>query len=268
LCDFTRVLPNKKTIFESAVNFHAIVTIINMKTAYGLPKKREAVIDALQQAYASGNLDETEYEHRLSEAWKAQSLEELALVLHDFPQPLKLQLFPATQYTPLPKNGTLSPLEVVPEEAPAPMRTVMSEQVSAMRYLNEKPCMISTILGTQEVDLQHTLLGAERVEMHVECMLGSTKLNLCNPQLNGRTVYLYISGAMGNVEITVPTGCRVTREMQLFMSEFKLKKKNQDFFGFFKKEKKVQEPRQPVYFDLYLCGNYFLGEVKVLQVDL
>lgn len=48
-----------------------------MKTAYGLPKKREEVANILQAAYSEGNLDEAEYERRLEEVYAAESIEEL-----------------------------------------------------------------------------------------------------------------------------------------------------------------------------------------------
>ncbi len=65
-----------------------------MKTTYGLPAKREEVIDTLNTAFAEQNLDDEEYENRVKEALNAKCIEELELVVFDFPREIKDKLFP------------------------------------------------------------------------------------------------------------------------------------------------------------------------------
>ena len=55
------------------------------KSTFGLPKKREQVINLLQQAYIEQNLEEDDYEQRLTKAMAADSLETLQEVIADFP---------------------------------------------------------------------------------------------------------------------------------------------------------------------------------------
>jgi Domain of unknown function (DUF1707) len=77
-----------------------------MKTVYGLPKKREEVIQELQNAFASQNLDEVEYESRLNEALVANSIEDLEVLVLDFPSDVKTKLFPKETATAVQQSKT------------------------------------------------------------------------------------------------------------------------------------------------------------------
>ncbi|WP_375563023.1 LiaF domain-containing protein [Bernardetia sp. OM2101] len=65
-----------------------------MKTTYGLPAKREELIDVLNTAFAEQNLDDEEYENRVKEALNAKYIEELEVIIFDFPKEIKNKLFP------------------------------------------------------------------------------------------------------------------------------------------------------------------------------
>ncbi|WP_338793387.1 LiaF domain-containing protein [Bernardetia sp. MNP-M8] len=65
-----------------------------MKTTYGLPAKREELIDVLNTAFAEQNLDDDEYENRVKEALNAKCIEELEVIVFDFPKEIKNKLFP------------------------------------------------------------------------------------------------------------------------------------------------------------------------------
>lgn len=65
-----------------------------MKTTYGLPAKREELIDVLNTAFAEQNLDDEEYENRVKEALNAKCIEELEVIVFDFPREIKDKLFP------------------------------------------------------------------------------------------------------------------------------------------------------------------------------
>lgn len=55
------------------------------KSTFGVPKLREKILDALSQAYVNNLLDTEEYEKRVEGAHQSKTVEELAELVHDFP---------------------------------------------------------------------------------------------------------------------------------------------------------------------------------------
>jgi len=119
-----------------------------MKTTYGLDKKREAVLEALKEAFTEQNLDEQTYEERVSSALQASSVEELSEVLFDFPQHITAKIF---QSTPQKYNTSTPyvPKRPLPVALNKPMRAVLAEHKRQVMVLQEEePTRISCILFT------------------------------------------------------------------------------------------------------------------------
>lgn len=234
-----------------------------MKTAYGLPKKREEVSNILQAAFSEGNLDENEYEKRLDAVYEAKSMEDLKKVLADFPQHIQARLFPevmsrpVTDSAPAPRQPYRSPREIVP------IKVLMGDQHYPVPTLTTEDLYASNFLGTQKIDASHAVIQANQISIHVECLMGSTEINLHNPNLAGKQVDLYIHGALGEIKIFVPKGVQVTRSIQVFMGEFKFKKKNWNPINLFKSAPNV--PEQDIVFTLHVHGSFFLGSVNIFQ---
>lgn len=59
--------------------------IIPEKRKYGVPEFRDKIIRRLETAYADNKLELEEYERRLELAYKAEFMEDLEVLVHDFP---------------------------------------------------------------------------------------------------------------------------------------------------------------------------------------
>ena len=55
------------------------------KRRYGLPRRRNEICDLLARAYTDNQIELEDYEHRLELANRAECLEDLERVIHDFP---------------------------------------------------------------------------------------------------------------------------------------------------------------------------------------
>ncbi|NJO00976.1 MAG: DUF1707 domain-containing protein [Bacteroidia bacterium] len=171
-------------------------------TTYGLPKKREQVIEELNLAYANQNLDDQEYERRLQEATMAKSIEELMLVLFDFPSEIKNRLFPRN-----PAVVTTQPAPGYAYPTPHPNSKIQvilgTDSRSLPEFSNSLP-KISAILSTQKLDFRLSQVSEMSINLYIECILSNTTIDLRNEHLDGKHINIYISGLMGELKIMLP----------------------------------------------------------------
>lgn len=233
-----------------------------MKAAYGLPKKREEVINLLQEAYTGGNLEDAEYERRLEAVYKAANLEELQQQLFDFPEDVKRRAFPPEA----PERPQRRPPFTFQEPhtgVGAPLKVLMSSQKFSVQHVDAVPVRTSNILGSQQIDLRGARVAASHVVIYVECILGETKINLHNPDLEGKQVELRVNGTLGEVKIYVPQGVQVRRPVQMLASEFSHKQRKNKLMKFLAGNSHEPEPETP--FLLTITGSFLLGNIKVVQ---
>lgn len=232
-----------------------------MKTTYGLPKKREEVLDALQVAYSQQNLDDAEYERRLDLAMQADCIETLEEALSDFPEEVKRRIFPPAS---VPARKTRQ--RPAASAAPVPVkRTLLSEARFQPTELNEQPCNYFAALSSQEIDLRGAYCVGKQFTFRIECILGETKLDLRNEALEGAHIDIWISGALGDVKILLPPGTRVEQDMQIVGGDLKVRKRGANWL------KRIigntpEEPENvsPATCTLALHGSFWLGTIKLI----
>ncbi len=228
--------------------------------AYGLPKKREEVVKTLEQAYLEGNLDETSYEQRLTLAYEAKTVEELKEVLYDFPQQIKLGIFPEKK-----QSVETSHSQFTTEYRPKEMlgqahKVIMSEQTYPLSVITNRAERFTILLGNIKIKAENAQVQGDTCQINVDCWLGNTKINLKNPELAGKEVHLHIHGGLGEVNIYVPPGTSVSRPIQLILGEYSHRKKN-ILMHLFDKNKNVDEEGWA--FHLVIHGSFVMGSVRV-----
>ncbi len=234
-----------------------------MKTTYGLPKKREEVIQELQTAFANQNLDDTEYESRLNEALAAKSIEDLEVIVFDFPLEIKRKLFPKME-------ATTTSQVITPSESSSPSpssqsvnsyRVIMGDDKRQILQLDASTQHFITILGNQKIDLRKSSLQGNKLKISVECLLGSTIIDLRNEKLEGKSIDIWVGGILGDIKIFVPKGGSILREAQMFGGNITVKDKRKNWLSMLTGSHREEEP--PTSFILTIRGSYWLGNVEI-----
>ncbi len=227
-------------------------------TTYGLPKKREEVVEALKVAYANQNLEDQEYERRLHEATNAKSIEDLKLVLFDFPAQIKYKIFPREKAVPLPPPNTNLPVSSGPK-----IQVVMGEDTRILPELSNAYADISAVLSSQKLDYRISRVPETPINLRVECILSNTQIDLRNENLDGKHIRIHINGALGEIKIMLPRGARIQRDIQLVASEFKIQDKQRSWI------KRLtgmgsEEPQAEIQLSVQITGNFWFGNIKLI----
>jgi hypothetical protein len=236
--------------------------LISPKTTYGLPKKREELLVELQTAFANQNLDEAEYEIRLKEALNATCIEELEVIVFDFPAEIKSRLFPAAPVMPAKTVPGSVPGHLPAQPLGGTQRTILSEDKCQVALLNEQPQHFLAILATQVVDFRQSVVQGSQARLDVECFLGETTLDLRNEQLANQDVHIWVGGGLGAIKILVPPGGNIRRAVQLFGSSFNIKDKRKSWLSRLTGRSNQEAPAFA--FNLTIHGTYWLGEIQVV----
>lgn len=232
-------------------------------TTYGLPKKREEVIEALKEAYTNENLDDQEYERRLDETMKAQSIEQLRRVLFDFPAEIRYRIFPREDTIPAPAVSPRSPAlkNTVPAISRTKVQAILSNDSRAMPELSNTTAKMSAILGNQKLDFRLSQVLETPIQLHVEAVLGNTLLDLRNEDLAGKQINIHVSGALGNIKILLPRGARIQRSVQLIAGDFKVKDKQRSWI---KRLTGSSKTTTEISLDVHITGSYWLGNIQLI----
>ena len=248
-----------------------------MKTTYGLPAKREEVIDALNTAFAEQNLDEEEYENRVKEALNAKSIEELEVIVFDFPREIKNKLFPTsltnqkTDFPPAAFSSSTYPnrrstSEVSNNRFPSQtLKAIFSSEKQLIPVLSEDSFHFQTIFGTQKVDFRNCRFEGRHFRIEVESIFSTTVLDLRNQDLAGKHIDIIIKGALNEIKIYIPRGGIVQKNTNFILAEYSIKDKKKGFLGQINKFLGNETPEsQSIDFSITLHGGLFLGEVQVI----
>lgn len=232
-----------------------------MESAYGLPKKREAVVKALQNAYTEGNLEEMEYENRLSTAYEAKTIAALKEVIYDFPAFIQAEIFPAKGSTRNTKitTGFSDRHPSMPTNTNV-RRVLFNEDALSVAVITEKMERFSVLMGSVKILAENSQIQTNTPHFHIDCWLGNAQFNLVNPELAGKEVHLYIHGGLSEVKIFVPPGTQISRRISIVLGEF-THKKRMNLMGIFKKSK--QPIDNNLSFHLIIHGSFVLGSVHV-----
>ncbi len=234
---------------------------VTTKTTYGLPKKREELIAELQTAFANQNLDEGEYENRLKEALNATCVEDLEVIVFDFPAEIRHRLFPAAPV--VPAKSASAPLSHLPAQSPGgTQRVFLGEDKCQVALLNEQPQHFLAIMATQVVDFRQSQVLGPTARLDVECFLGETKLDLRNEDLAGKDLHIWVGGGLGSIKILVPPGGQIRREVQLIGSSFQVKDKRKSWLNRLTGKSNQEAPAFT--FNLTIHGIFWLGDIQIV----
>ncbi len=250
-----------------------------MKTTYGLPAKREELIDVLNTAFAEQNLDDEEYENRVKEALDAKSIEELEVIIFDFPKEIKNKLFPisskdiANQKTDFPpaafstsSNEMTTPKSGLSNLFPSKsIKAIFTTDKELIPVLSEKSIHFQAIFGTQKIDFRNCRFEGNHFRIDVDSILSTTVLDLRNQDLAGKHIDIFIKGTLNEIKIYIPRGGVVQKNTNLIMGEYSMKDKRKGFLGQINKFLGNETAQtESIAFTITLHGNSFLGGVKVI----
>ncbi|WP_291723514.1 LiaF domain-containing protein [Bernardetia sp.] len=251
-----------------------------MKTTYGLPAKREEVIDVLNTAFAEQNLEEYEYENRVKEALNAKCIEELEVIVFDFPKAIKNKLFPKESApSSLRKQNTDFPPAAFSTKATThqssipttrqyfgqPLRATFAAEKQLIPILDENPVSFQAIFGTQKVDFRSCRFEGTHFRLDVESIFSETTIDLRNQDLHGKHIDIFIKGALNEIKIYIPRGGFVQKNTQLILGDYSLRDKKKGFLGQINKFLGNDTPESnDISFTVTLHGNIFLGNIKVV----
>jgi Cell wall-active antibiotics response 4TMS YvqF len=231
-----------------------------MKTIYGLPKKREEVIEELKIAFTNQNLDDAEYENRLNEALSAKSIEDLEMTVFDFPTEIKNKLFPKDATVQQIKSSYASNLPSM--QVSDSYRIIMGEDNRQIQQLGEQTLNFLAVMSSQVLDFRKSQLEGNRFKLHIECLLGKTVIDLRNEDLANKHIDIWIGGGLGEIKILLPRGGSIRKEAQLFGGNFTMKDKRKSWLNRLTGNKNEETPQ--IQFSVNLHGNYWLGNVDIV----
>jgi hypothetical protein len=226
-----------------------------METKFGLPKKKEALLDLLQQSYAEGNLTDQDYEDRISKVHGAKSIETLKGIVSDFPSIEVAKLFPVkNNYRPNEKRVATSGY------VEYQTKTILGNKSIVVPELSNQTHGYQNILGTTKLELAKSAVSSEVIELKAQDILGTTTIDLRNKDLAGKEVNIHISCTLGTVKILLPKGVAIRNNLNNFGSTFLDRKSNKSWWPFLQKTEEAPE----IPFTLNLNGNVFLATVNMV----
>ncbi len=238
-------------------------------TTYGLPKKKNEVIEVLQEAYANQNLEDQEYERRLDEATNAKSIEDLQLVIFDFPASIRAKVFPKPPQTletnPLPAKPADSSWlsDIVPSSTDTSTHTILGNENKALPVLSSSLSRISAILSNQKLDFRLAQVPETPVNIRIDSYLSGTVLDLRNEELDGKHINIDADCFMGEVKILLPRGAQIQRNVTNILGEVKIQDKQRSWikrltgFG-------SSEPPTEIRLTVNITGTVVLGGIRVV----
>lgn len=165
------------------------------KRKYGVPNYRAKIIRRLETAYADNKLELDEYEKRLELAYKAEFMEDLEVLVHDFPDPQPDESREIDRETDLDISKTDDDTNI----------TLMGDQnLSAEDFSNRKIQSIS-ILGDINIDVR----------------------NFRNSE---KPIHIKIYSCLGDTRIIIPRGMKVKNRLKSLLGDYELvRNKDQNF---------------------------------------
>jgi hypothetical protein len=227
-----------------------------MKTSYGLPTLREKVLEVLKDAFLNNHIEEQEYESRLKQALNAQYVEDLRLVLYDFPKNIKDKIFEENT----PKNSPIAPnlSPILPTETV--FRSILSGDNSEIAHIGDS-ISFSAILGEQKANLRKSSFSASQIHLDALSYLGSITLDLRNEDLEGKHFDIYVDNILGSIKILIPAACRIDNQLNNVMGDFSIKNTKKSWFKSFFKQ--TEGLTQEANFSITIYGKCILGEVTI-----
>ncbi len=129
------------------------------KRKYGVPDYRDKIIRRLETAYADNKLELDEYEKRLELAYRAEYIEDLEKIVHDFPG---LQQSTSREIdTDIDKDTKI---------------TIFGDQHLSAEDFNNKKVQSLSILGDVNIDIRRFRNYEEPIRIKISSFIGDTRI--------------------------------------------------------------------------------------------
>ena len=136
------------------------------KRKYGVPDYRDKIIRHLETAYADNKLELDEYEKRLELAYKAEFMEDLEALVHDFPT---LQADAGREM----ENNTDTDISEADDETNITL--IGDQHLTAEDFSNRKIRSVS-ILGDVNIDVRSFRNSEGPVRINIYSFIGDTRI--------------------------------------------------------------------------------------------
>ena len=215
---------------------------------YGVPRRRQEIIEMLGEAYARNDLEQDEFERRLELAEQAQTIEELEAVVADFPSGGSTRSGVPTEQT------HLKPMEKVELER----RLEKLDGMTAPTRFN--------FIG----DLHITAAPAEPKVLRTVCIIGDTKVDL-RPLSGMPGVFLIkIVSLIGDTRIHVPRGTPVEFRALSLIGDRRRSSKGEGFLSRLARtitgaSEKADKPALPPGPTVVVTGFKLIGDMTVVE---
>ena len=205
------------------------------KNTFGVPKLREKILDALSKAYVNSLLDTEEYENRVESAHKSRTVEDLAELIHDFPDRHEIvaPFLPkaphqrSAEYLSSTKTGSFPKMPKPTGERKLKGLTLLGNKYLLARDCVDQPGFAFTAIGDLIMDLRDIQPG-QIVDM--------THISL-----------------IGDLKILLPEGVKVEQNYLVLIGEFKRK--------FLRRQKAESVEPEQAY--LRITGIKLIGDLRI-----
>ncbi len=136
--------------------------IVPEKRKYGVPEYRDTIAVALEMAFSENNLELEEYERRLDLAYKAESIEELEALVHDFPH--------------YPKPGYSPPSAPVQEGDGQTKIVILGDQHLTGEDFSGRAMKTLSIIGDVNIDVRRFRDSREPIRIKIYSIIGDTRI--------------------------------------------------------------------------------------------
>jgi len=136
------------------------------KRKYGVPDYRDQIIRRLETAYAGNKLELEEYERRLELACKAEFIEDLEILVHDFPG--QQQSVDRDIHTGIDKDFS--------ESADNTKITLIGDQHLTAEDFSNKSIQSLSILGDVNIDIRRFRNCEEPIRIKIFSLIGDTRI--------------------------------------------------------------------------------------------
>lgn len=136
------------------------------KRKYGVPDYRDQIIRRLETAYAENKLELEEYERRLDLAWKAEFIEDLETLVHDFPG---LQQSASRDIT----NDFDKEIVGADDETKI---TLLGDQHLTAEDFSNKRIQSFSVVGDVNIDIRRFRNCEEPIRIKISSLIGDTRI--------------------------------------------------------------------------------------------
>ncbi len=136
------------------------------KRKYGVPDYRDKIIRRLETAYADNKLELDEYETRLDQAYRAEYIEDLEKIVHDFPG--------FQQSTSREINIDLD--KDISEANDETKITLLGDQHLTAEDFSNKRMQSLSILGDVNIDIRRFRNCEEPIRIKIYSIIGDTRI--------------------------------------------------------------------------------------------